>query len=351
MKRYEQSENRPVQFFLFPKKTPVPKTTFISSILTLITAENEINKKDVIESLGEINITEMGKRKVGSRRLLKMSTDLSKKSVRVTGVRFVDHISCVTSNRMWLSDDNNLILADKKDETICHLTDIDSDIYSYGLHTVSNDGDLIYIDKDSTINKLDRGIKTKFILMNMTEAWKPRCIFCSPFNGDILVGMKKHDADEGKVDRYNSTGKPIQSIIYNTKGRNLYKIPSYVTENHNGDVIVSDQGLEAVIVTDQHGRRRFSYTGPPSGSPLSPRGICTDAFLHIIVCDSNTRTMQMIDKNGHFLEWLRTEQDGISIPCGLCYNDRNHLLMVGSWNSNTVCVYKYIQTLKFLTDN
>ncbi|XP_062605396.1 uncharacterized protein LOC134267188 [Saccostrea cucullata] len=349
VKSYEQTENRAVEFFLFQKKIPVPKLTFTSSMLTLLTTENKIKKEGVIASLVEISITEIGKRKVRRRRLLKMSTDLSKESLRLTSVRFVDHISCVTSNRMWVSDDNNLILADLRGDTLCHLTNIDSGIFSYGLHTVTSDGDLIYIDKDSAISKLGTCIKTKSILTNTTEAWKPRCIFCSHFNGDILVGIEKHKADEGNVDRYSGTGELIQSIIYNRKGRNLYKLPSYITENHNGDIIVSDQGLEALVVTDQYGRRRFSYTGPP-GYPLSPHGVCVDPFLHIIVCDSNTRTVQMMDMNGHFLEWLRTESDGISVPCGLSYDERNHLLMVGSWNSNTMCVYKYIQTSKFLTD-
>lgn len=59
-----------------------------------------------------------------------------------------------------------------------------------------------------------------------------------------------------------------------------------------------------VIVTDLGGTYRFSYTGQLLGSKLVPRGICTDALSHILVCDQITKTVLMIDRDGHFLSSL-----------------------------------------------
>ena len=148
---------------------------------------------------------------------------------------------------------------------------------------------------------------------------------------------------EGKITRYNSTGQQVLTIQHNNTGHNLYSLPRYITENRNGDIIVSD--WLRVVVTERGGRHRFSYTRPPSGSPLSPRGICTDALSHILVCDAITHTVQMIDKDGHFLSLLLTEQHGRYRPWGLNYDDKTHLLWVGSEFTDTVRVYIYIHAL------
>ncbi|XP_062596794.1 uncharacterized protein LOC134258282 [Saccostrea cucullata] len=121
----------------------------------------------------------------------------------------------------------------------------------------------------------------------------------------------------------------------------MYISPSYITENRNGDVIVSDIGCNAVVVTDRHGNHRFSYTGPPSESGLLlPLGICTDALSHILVCDYNSETIQMIDENGQFLSIILTHKEGIYGPGGLSYDDKTNLLWVGSFGNNTVNIFK-----------
>uniref|UniRef100_A0A8W8LNG2 Tripartite motif-containing protein 3 n=1 Tax=Magallana gigas TaxID=29159 RepID=A0A8W8LNG2_MAGGI len=130
----------------------------------------------------------------------------------------------------------------------------------------------------------------------------------------------------------------------------LYRRPSYITENNNGDVVVSDSIFPsgAVVVTERGGRHRFSYTGHPSGSGLWPWGICTDALSHILVCDD--RTVQMLNKDGQFLSHLLTKSQEMGRPWSLSYDVNTHRLWVGSYNNNKVCVYSYIDTQDALTD-
>ncbi|XP_062596753.1 uncharacterized protein LOC134258234 [Saccostrea cucullata] len=124
-------------------------------------------------------------------------------------------------------------------------------------------------------------------------------------------------------------------------GQGLYSDPIYITENRNGDVIVSDSWRGAVVVTDRDGNYRFSYTGRRSGSGLDPRGICTDALSHILVCDVWTESVHMLDSEGHYLTAIQTQQHRIDNPWGLSYDDVTHLLWVVSY-TNKVNIYRVV---------
>ncbi|XP_062608103.1 uncharacterized protein LOC134269946, partial [Saccostrea cucullata] len=174
-------------------------------------------------------------------------------------------------------------------------------------------------------------------------------VYSSPSTGDLLVGISNTDTKTSQVKRYNNTGQHIQTIQHNNKGQRLYISPRYITENRNGDVIVSDY-LRDVVVTDRRGRHRFSYTGHPSGSGLRPCGICTDALSHILVCDVYTRSVHIIDQDGLFLTQIETKHHGIGVPYGLSYDCDTQLLWVGSRDNNTVNIYRLINEGDDLTD-
>lgn len=100
-----------------------------------------------------------------------------------------------------------------------------------------------------------------------------------------------------------------------------------------------------MIVVNKSGQNRFSYTGPESKIlpyGIRPYGICTDILGHILVCDINSNTVQLLDQDGQFLTLLVTSQNGIENPLCVCVDDDNNL-HVGYGDSNTVIVYKYLQ--------
>ncbi|XP_061171139.1 uncharacterized protein LOC133180688 [Saccostrea echinata] len=227
-------------------------------------------------------------------------------------------------------------------------------MWSYGAHTVNNIGDLIYVDKDFNINKLSTDGRRNSIMIGKAKPWIPQCVYCSPSNGDLLIGMYKIDSHmyTGKIIRYNNAGHYIQTIQHINTEQKLYTRPIYITENRNHDVIVSDYTTKSngdVVVTDRGGRYRFTYTGPPYESGLAPRGICTDALSHILVCDASTHTVQMIDKDDQFLS-LIIERGENHKPETLGYDQESHLLGVGS-SDRTVHVYRYIERRDFTSGN
>lgn len=257
--------------------------------------------------------------------------------ISVTGIYSCYHISFVQPNMMWVSDTNNLILTNNTGEIEHHLTDLSS---SYnGSHTVHSESELIYISGDGNIKKLSKDMKTTTTFIEQSEPKKstPQCVYWSSSTDELLIGMRC------KVSRFNMNGQLTQTVQYDKTGKlEIYCNPNYITENNNGDIVVSDFG--AVVVTNSLGDHRFSYTGHLSGSGLDPCGICTDALLHILLCDAATKTVHMLNKDGKFLSHLLALREQMDSPFSLSYDVNTNHLYVGSdsHNNNTVHVYKYI---------
>ncbi|XP_062576785.1 uncharacterized protein LOC134238685, partial [Saccostrea cucullata] len=277
-----------------------------------------------------------------------MYTAVLHKSVTVSGVSGCHHITHVSTDRVWICDrKGNLILTNTTGDILDQVTDLYK--YGGGVHTVTQNGDVIYIDSHGNIIKRSKD-QVKTTLIPNTAPLEPQCVYSSPSTGHLLVGIRNDETATGQVNRYTDIGEHIQTIQHDNKGRGLYRIPMYITENRNGDVIVSDYNRDAVVVTDSRGRHRFSYTGPTSGSGLGPRGICTDALSHILLCDWNTRTIHIIDRDGNYLTHIDTEQHLRDLPYGLSYDDITRSVWVGSFTNNTVNIYRLIYGGENLTD-
>lgn len=100
-------------------------------------------------------------------------------------------------------------------------------------------------------------------------------------------------------------------------GLKLYISPNFITENNNGDIVVSDFASGALVVTNREGKYRFSYPANRSELRLKPNGNCTDALSHILVCDKTTNTLHMLNKDGRFLSHLLILPSGINNPYNL----------------------------------
>ena len=300
----------------------------------------EINMKDMVKILSVFE--ERVKRKFHSEGKLQMSSPMLQKYITLPSIFECGHISFVTPDRIWASDYHKLIFLDSatSDEQYCVKNSLGS---YYEKHTINSEGELIYIDKKKTINRLSCNRKTSTVLIKY-RLLSPRCVYCSPSTGDLLVGVR--DLKIGKLMRYDNTGRHIKTIPQKNTPFKLYEEPLFITENNNRDVVVSDIYRAAVVVTSRKGVHRFTYTGPPpSGSRLLPLGVCTDALSQILVCDNNTDTVQVISQDGQFLKYLLTEEQSPRIyyrPLSLSYDIHNHFLWVGSVGNNKLCVYRYI---------
>ena len=96
----------------------------------------------------------------------------------------------------------------------------------------------VYTEIENSIITLCKDMETTTTLKGDPDImWEPLSVYCSPFSGDLLVGYFSDISVTGKVVRYDSTGKITQTF---NPLQDLYRFPRYITENNNGDVVVSD---------------------------------------------------------------------------------------------------------------
>jgi hypothetical protein len=154
-------------------------------------------------------------------------------------------------------------------------------------------------------------------------------------SGDILVCRWNHQLGEssrGSVLKLNPDDEIVLEITSN-KSRPLFTCPTYVTENGNEDVCVSD--LDAVVVTDKAGLLRFRYTGRP-GDPtgkFDPYGICCDSKRNIITADMKNNKIHVIKMDGAFCYHIQYNE--MKMPRALCI-DEDDKLYVGEWGSEVI---------------
>lgn len=340
---------------------PIPETT--KPVTPTYTA-GQYSKEDVSNLLGKLH-ADQTKPELRSIKSLESCTSTSKEVKReypkasnvqqtqspsasvikvreltVPGVERLFHVSLDKSDKVWASDNTgNLVQTDLQGNM---LQEINTSRQGVGYHSVTENDDLIYADRENKVIYKKSMDKEVFQFIRTLD-WEPISMHSSHKNGGIFVGMKKTTGaskSDAKVVKYSKYGSYLNSI-QRDNDRNLYSEPHYITENINGDICTSDSGKKEVVVVNEAGQQKFSYRGQRSS--FHPYGICTDTLGHIIVCDSyfNNGTIDIIDKDGQFLSHL-VSQPGINRPYSVCVDDKNNLY-VGYGSTNTMNVYKYLQ--------
>lgn len=241
------------------------------------------------------------------------------------------HIAYVKLGRLWVGGGSTLMQIDLAGNLI---QTVDDALCYHGSFAVTENGDLYYIGKDQHSIKRKSAVETTTIV-DLPDYVYIRCICISQKKGDLLVVTRNGlNTYRHRVVSFD-TKEYTNHIVLDDSGGDPYTAPVYITENRNGDIVVSDQEKKAVVVVNNEGQNRFNIRMRYSG--FSPCGLATDDSGNILVIEGNKEPyIYVFDQDGILTRRLLEKLDRW---WGLCLDDQRNLY-VGNRNS-TIDVYRY----------
>ncbi|XP_052699314.1 uncharacterized protein LOC128176806 [Crassostrea angulata] len=238
---------------------------------------------------------------------------------------------------MAVTDDNKVWMGGRSTEL--KLFDLQGHLHhtvsitARGMFICMYNKQVVYIDQRNKAVRMISDTDT-VVTMFTTGDWMPYGV-TSAASGDLLVCLRKDD--QNKVVRYSSTCTVLQEIQYDSQCQPLYKKTNYITENINGDIIVTDWDKKAVIAVDRLGIFRYSYSG------VTYSTVTTDFVGHVIVTDLSWNKIHMLDRDGRFLRYIIPE-GGIKNPRGACILGDGEM-MVGECMTGITKRIKYLEEI------
>jgi DNA-binding beta-propeller fold protein YncE len=117
-----------------------------------------------------------------------------------------------------------------------------------------------------------------------------------------------------------------RELEYRKRGNDrIFENPKFIAINSKGELCVSDDFQNCIIVISNVGALRFQYDGRYSGktTPFEPQGLVSDDVDNIYVADRANDCIDVVNPNGNFLQSIMR----VDAPIVVAFRD-NKLFIV-----------------------
>lgn len=139
--------------------------------------------------------------------------------------------------------------------------------------------------------------------------------------GEYIVSDIGHNC----VTTHDSQGKLLARLGSQGTGETTFDGPWYVATNDHNDIIVSDMGNHCVKVFDSKLNLLCKIENPDA--TMCPSGIDVDLQGNLLVCDSGNNVVSMYTPDGHLIDHILSEDDGIDNPHGVAVGESGRLVV------------------------
>ena len=167
---------------------------------------------------------------------------------------------------------------------------------------------------------------------------------CLAESGQVVVCMRGQK-EKNHVAIYSPDGKDVVREIRgkDAKGKQWITDPYMLVQNGQYYCVVNF--ITNVVAVNQNGSLAWVYDGSQANlnSTFSPRAVCNDKYLNLLVSDCNNDCVHYLDREGQLIQVILTrEQIGLVYHWGIGVDDETGQVWVGNTSGNLV-VAKYLK--------
>ena len=257
-------------------------------------------------------------------------------------------IACVEQGLAWVRDG---IRMSRKKHTYSTLKLVERDgsvkdekdtMFAINDIAVTSDGDLLLANQDRRC--IESMSRDKTINTLFSTKGEPKGLCCL-HNNDIAV-VTSVNVVSRKVTVYSRNGE-IRQTLDHIKFRHPNKVSANKVNKHIYILCdyekYSDDSDGKLIAVGADGKWQYEYTGQ-GDSVFTPVDVCTDKMGHVLITDSNSPRVHILNQEGRFIQYILTSQQGLCRPVTVDI-DSDGYVWVGDEDNRKgrVMVVKYLK--------
>jgi len=153
-------------------------------------------------------------------------------------------------------------------------------------------------------------------------------------SGDRLI--VSYESPPG-LEVLSMNGRVMHTFSNRAAGRDVFKIPYFITTSTDGMVYVSDEGNSTITQLDMNLCVTRTFSDPML---QAPHGIISVSADQVLVCSHGNHRILLLCPSTGVITSILEQQDGIEKPYALTYSSSQRKLYVVSGGAKTIQVFQ-----------